>query len=219
MTGSPASAWSRILVALASVLLHAAVLAVLLDWNVRRRLNATDSTAAAHPSVSLTLLREPESKEPPSLRLPRFNAAIPPTLAARRIDPLESPDIGWPEPQAKTSDVQDTEQESPDRLLAPPTLSMPSASAPFDDRAYVRELWERIVRHRPAGMGTRGTSLVEFELDESGRLVSERILQSSGMRLMDEFALQAVRASSPFPPPPPELRGSSLRFQVPVNFH
>ena len=66
--------------------------------------------------------------------------------------------------------------------------------------------------------GERGVAQVFFSLDRQGNLVSSRILRSSGSELLDQEALDVIRRSEPFPPPPSELQGQAINLTVPIFF-
>jgi protein TonB len=56
----------------------------------------------------------------------------------------------------------------------------------------------------PEGAAGHGRTMGEivFGVDVSGRLVGQRVVKSSGSPELDLAALAAIRAASPFPPPP-----------------
>ncbi|NJL24033.1 MAG: TonB family protein [Calothrix sp. SM1_5_4] len=55
-------------------------------------------------------------------------------------------------------------------------------------------------------------------IDERGYVVKKSIRQSSGNEVFDGQAIAAVEASSPFPPPPPELRGTLSTGGIVLGF-
>jgi protein TonB len=63
-----------------------------------------------------------------------------------------------------------------------------------------------------------GTSTVAFSIDRSGKVVSARILSSSGNNALDEEAVALTQRASPVPPPPSDVAGSTLHLQVPIRF-
>jgi periplasmic protein TonB len=65
--------------------------------------------------------------------------------------------------------------------------------------------------------GEHGVTRLAFSIDGNGRLLSSRILTSSGSAALDAETLELVRRAQPFPPPPPELAGSEL--MVPLSFN
>lgn len=67
-------------------------------------------------------------------------------------------------------------------------------------------------------MGQSGTTKVRFVLDRSGKLISNELLQSSGLKPFDLEALAIVDRAQPFPVPPPEIDDDRLKFVVPMDF-
>jgi protein TonB len=65
--------------------------------------------------------------------------------------------------------------------------------------------------------GEHGVARLAFSIDGNGRLLSSRIVASSGSTALDAETLELVRRAQPYPPPPPELAGSELT--VPLSFN
>lgn len=69
-----------------------------------------------------------------------------------------------------------------------------------------------------ANKGLSATVLIKF--DESGRVLHRVFIRKSGNETFDSYVMQAIEASSPFPPPPAELisyfkvRGIGLGFPL-----
>ena len=71
----------------------------------------------------------------------------------------------------------------------------------------------------------RATVLVNFVIDETGRVLSSRVVLGSGDASFDEAALAMIRRSNPVPKPPPVvvqdpllIVQEGLSFTMPVNF-
>jgi periplasmic protein TonB len=64
-----------------------------------------------------------------------------------------------------------------------------------------------------------GTVKVGFVIDRSGNLASSWLIETTGIRALDEYALTIVERSQPFPMPPPELKDDQLRMTVPFIFN
>lgn len=92
-----------------------------------------------------------------------------------------------------------------------------SSVAPATWRNMVMALLNRHKR-MPAGSG-RGTATVAFTIDRSGRVVSARLVRSSGDNALDQEAVALARRVSPIPAPPANLgNGGSILLAVPVRF-
>ncbi len=79
--------------------------------------------------------------------------------------------------------------------------------------AYKGLVYGRFNRHPEIGEQARGRRLkgqviVAFSIDDMGKISQLAVLQTSGDPAVDELGLQLIRASAPFPPPPPEAQHS-----------
>jgi colicin import membrane protein len=61
----------------------------------------------------------------------------------------------------------------------------------------------------------RGTAVVGFALDETGRVLVAALLRSSGDRDLDNESLAVIARAAPFPKPPPGVR---RKFAVDIAF-
>jgi protein TonB len=66
--------------------------------------------------------------------------------------------------------------------------------------------------------GLSGVAKVTFALDRSGKLISRKLSQSSGLPALDKEALATVGRAQPFPVPPPEMDDDGLTLIVPLVF-
>lgn len=88
---------------------------------------------------------------------------------------------------------------------------------------YIESVHARINRYKrypPAAArdGIEGTVTVSFLLDKRGTLLEKDIVAGSGHRALDDAALAALGASSPFPPFPEGLHRETLRLRIPINY-
>jgi periplasmic protein TonB len=87
--------------------------------------------------------------------------------------------------------------------------------------SWQKELIAHLDRHRryPAGHSLdRVEILVNFIIDETGHVLSSKIIRSSGQTAFDEAALAMIRRSDPLPKPPPLVTQEGLSFTLPVVF-
>ncbi len=86
------------------------------------------------------------------------------------------------------------------------------------DSWYVKQVEQRVGRNwLKASLGNlarRVRTIVTFDVAINGRINNVRILESSGVRLVDLAAERAVLASGPLPPLPLELRRRTVRFKA-----
>jgi protein TonB len=97
---------------------------------------------------------------------------------------------------------------------------LPSAERPVvAERAYTELVQRQIeaVKQYPKRAQRRneqGVVKIVFTIGNDGEIVSVNILKSSGSRLLDGAAIDAVKNASPFPRPP---KGSMI-IQLPIKF-
>lgn len=72
-------------------------------------------------------------------------------------------------------------------------------------------------RAKRAPGGSRGTATVAFSIDRKGRVLSARLVRSSGNASLDREAVALVRRASPVPPPPANVHGNSVLLKAPVS--
>jgi periplasmic protein TonB len=133
----------------------------------------------------------------PPLTRPGRDGASPPAVAAASA------------PTASPSEAEPPQQHAP-----------PAATGSQADEllAYRTAISARLAAHRPRGIAIAGRTLVEFQIDRSGRLVNRRIASSSSSALLDRLALKLVRDASPYPAPPAGIPTDGLRFILPIDF-
>jgi protein TonB len=102
-------------------------------------------------------------------------------------------------------------------LNAAPMAGASSSVSPASWRSAVMAHLNRHKRFPPGG--TRGTSTVAFTIDRAGRVLSARLVRSSGDATLDQEAIVLARRASPVPAPPPDVgKGGTILFAVPINF-
>jgi len=87
---------------------------------------------------------------------------------------------------------------------------------------YFLRLKKRVEKNWNLPEGVRfseGTTILSVLINRDGSLSSSKMVSSSGQALFDYEALQAVKTSAPFEPPPPELIGKDGKFAIRFSFH
>jgi protein TonB len=67
--------------------------------------------------------------------------------------------------------------------------------------------------------GLQGRLSLEFAIASNGQLERLRILRSSGSQVLDDEALRAIKAASPFPPIPPWIKSNLLSISASMEYH
>lgn len=83
---------------------------------------------------------------------------------------------------------------------------------------YASRVRAKVSGHVPRSGAGKGTVVISFAVTKSGGLSGARVARSSGNAAVDRAALAGVRASAPFPSPPPGASPSQLRFSVAFQF-
>lgn len=65
----------------------------------------------------------------------------------------------------------------------------------------------------------QGVPHLQFTIDRAGRVLSARIVRSSGFPALDQAALDMVNRASPLPAPPASIPDTRITLTVPVNFN
>jgi periplasmic protein TonB len=113
--------------------------------------------------------------------------------------------------------------------LEPPSEEKQATAPPQANAPRVIARWESVLaahlerfKHYPdkaRARGDQGTATVAFTIDHDGRLVTSRIVQSSGSETLDEETLAMLVRAQPLPKPPDNILDSELSFTVPVRFY
>lgn len=137
-----------------------------------------------------------------------------------------------PEPKPKreeSSKPQETSDSSAPTTAAPKPLKVQraktnAAPSPGVSSSMSAATWRgRVMAHlnarkRHPGGSSRGTSSVAFVIDRSGRVLSARLIRSSGSSALDRAAVSLARRASPVPAPPPNVGGGRVTLTVPIRF-
>jgi protein TonB len=71
----------------------------------------------------------------------------------------------------------------------------------------------------PSGAhGEHGVARLAFRIDRHGRVLSSRIVQSSGSAILDQETLSLVQRAQPLPAPPADIADDQLSFVVPIRY-
>ena len=203
-----------------SLSLHAVLLALLM------RVTALPGALDLPPHMGVDIIRaEPpqaateETEEKPSPPAPPAPMAKP--VAAPRPASTPKPVIATvPAPQSIPSPAHQDDGSAASVVSAPPPPPAGGGSAASDDslRQYGQVVWSRIVAHKPRGMRLPGTATVTFTIAVDGGVLSATVTASDGSPLLNEVALETVRAAAPFPLPPPGASPDQLIFAIPFHF-
>ena len=171
----------------------------------------------APPEEHKQVQTEKEVEEPP---------APDPEVAMAKPEPMaeEGPIEDTPAPVvAPAAPVPTAPQVAPTpgpRVAALAVGQVPrptSAAVPTWQRLLVAQL-ERHKRYPAHAGGKVGETRLAFSIDRTGRVLTSRIVRSSGSEALDEEALALLKRAAPLPPPPAGLSDEQLSFVVPIRY-
>jgi protein TonB len=119
-----------------------------------------------------------------------------------------------PEPTPPTPQVLPQEEQE---AKAPPKVA-PEIVRKWQITVNTRlNQYKRYPREARA-RGQQGTVKVSFVLDSDGRVVSSRIVKSSGSPILDQETLDLLQRAQPFPVPPNGAGEKDLFLEVPISY-
>jgi protein TonB len=156
----------------------------------------------------------PERQEPEKQQMVQDTPAPDPEVTMAQAPPEEKPVEDKPVQQpAEAAPVPTAPQNAPTpaaRAAAPAIASW--------QRRLIAQL-ERYKRYPPQARGKLGEARLAFSIDRQGRVVTSRIVHSSGSDALDDEALALVKRAEPLPPPPAGVPDDQLSFVVPIRYH
>lgn len=226
-------------VAFSAVLMgHAAVVLAAYEWQPR-----ATASAAAPPAVLIDLAAAPEKPLPDMAPGPQSAPSEPqqkveekPVEEAKVESEIPPPPpkeaaVVLPEPKPKEA-KQEKKKSKASVAMATPTsqprvsdrVAAQAAGAASTHNAppasWKNDLLAQLNRYKryPPGASGTGIATIAFSIDRSGRVKSTRLVQSSGIRALDEEAMALPGRASPLPPIPAEIAGATVALSVPIRF-
>jgi len=186
--------------------------------------------AEASPQTPVTEEKEQVEELPETAQ----SQEVQPELASV-VNPEVALDTTPPKPEQQVEVQQENQLPAPETTAPPempefetaevaaaqvqgvPTIDRSNAIPTW--RSSVAALLERNKRYPADARNDRGIAQVAFSLDRNGRVMSSRIVTTSGSPALDREALEMIKRSQPFPPPPSALPGTEVSLTVPVRFN
>jgi protein TonB len=115
------------------------------------------------------------------------------------------------------------EPAKPQPQQAPPVVTAPSPppSASSEIASWQQSVVARLakVQRYPAqARGVQGVVSLAVTIDRQGKIVSIKVVKSSGSTVLDAEALDMIKRAAPLPLPPADIADSDLSFVVPIRF-
>ncbi len=149
-------------------------------------------------------------------------------LTPPEIDQQEQAKVDAPTPPKETSEDAILPEEKPPEKVeqtspAPRTTVHTEASAPRIDPSWQSLLLKHLQQFKnyPAGArerGEQGVAMLAFTMDRNGKVLSRRIVSSSGHPDLDAEVLTLVERAQPLPAFPASMNEDRLELTVPIRF-
>ncbi len=160
---------------------------------------------------------EPKVEVPKLPEREHADAVLPPPPAAQKQGRKEPAPKRTASPPTSAPTVR--AQQRADRIAAPASSAaqVPAAAA----ATWQSALMAHLNRHKryPSGGVSSGVATVAFSIDRSGRVLSSRLVRSSGDPALDSEAVSLARRASPVPAPPAGLADGTFSLSVPIRFN
>ena len=231
VTPRSALRWST--AGLAVVTLHAGLLWLALNWPMAAEVPGNPSAPIMMELAPVPIAPEvpqqdiapgsqtveAEEQPQPEPEKPVEIASPPKAEKAKVVLPPKEP----PKPKRK-------KQKKAQRTTAPPNSRAQRsdhAAAPAEgvSSSMSRASWRSALmahlnrfKRFPPGAGGTGVATVAFTINRSGRVLSARLMRSSGDAALDTEAASLPRRASPVLAPPPNIGGGSITLAVPIRF-
>jgi len=72
--------------------------------------------------------------------------------------------------------------------------------------------------HKRAFSAADGTATVAFKIDRAGKVMTAKVVTSSGNKALDAEAVALTQRASPVPAPPKDVVGEAVYLKVPIRF-
>jgi protein TonB len=181
-----------------------------------------DSQAAMQPEVKEQAADEPVIELPP-VPSPEPDLVLPPKKE-EVVEKQEVPQPKPPEPveapvqQQVQSVKQPTSNPKADKRADKPVAPRAGTTAARNAMAsYASTLSAHLQRFKRPAKG-RGTAVVSFTVNRSGKVVASRIVRSSGSSAVDDEALSMISRAQPMPPFPAIITQPEESFVQAIRF-
>jgi protein TonB len=192
------------------------------------------------PEPVVEEIKKPVEDMPP-LPVPQPPVEIPKLPEKEQAEAVLTPPPPQPKrekkPPPKIKKVEKKRPIDPKKTRAPQTTAPPTsqaprantAAAPFSNATqnpsmspanWRGALMAHLNRYKrfPGGAAGTGVATVAFSIDRSGRVLSSRLVRSSGDPVLDADAVSLPRRASPVPAPPPNIGGGVVTLAVPIRY-
>jgi periplasmic protein TonB len=207
--------------------LHAALVLTLRSWH--ERMPGDEGTDAIIVDLSPVTAPPTDSRNDLAPGLEQQQSKSIKDVQQPERTPEEKIEPPPPVPDAEVKLPDEVKQpEKPKEDVTPPVPETTSPPRPKPSAAQVaswyRKIAQQVERHKgyPPSARARhetGTAELAFTLDRSGKVVTSRLVRTSGSAALDQETMDTVRRAQPFPSPPANMPGETFEFTVPIRFN
>jgi protein TonB len=189
---------------------------------------------AAHGAIAASVLRqmppEDESMYGATVVMIELQPVVPETP---KEQPEEKVEEKVEEPPTDVAMLPEPKQEVPKPVEEEPPPPPPPTVAPKEGRqdanafnplpAWQKEINKILEKNKrypsqARAQRKRMVTRVAFNMDRQGKVMSARVVVSSGSSAFDQEALELIQRAQPYPPPPAVLAGAEIPIVVPIWF-
>jgi periplasmic protein TonB len=197
--------------------------------------------AAAHGLGAMALLNNSSEDSDFGIDVPVVMLDLPESLATSTAPPSELPQGPMEEQETEpTPPKEETKPPEPEAEVAIPIPEPPKQEQVVEEkhamapsganapRVSVTRWQSQLFAHiehfkrypdKARSRGSQGSAKVAFTIDHEGRLVSSRVIQSSGSETLDNETLAMLARAQPLPRPPDQASDADLTIVFQMNFN
>ncbi len=220
--------WIRLCAILAALVLHGGTVGGLAyfgaGWQASTALQSSSGQDDLSVVATVTLQTEDTGYDAVSAQRQEASPAVPPPPEVKPEEPKKEEVVETgPPPPEKEPEKKETPPERPSVPVAPQEEQHALNRDLVARRSRLQSLYDAEIHKavrthilRPKKV-IEGTVMVELTISPSGKLLSSRVVKSSGYELLDRTALANLERV-PFPPPPDGLPKEPYRVTFPFDY-
>jgi protein TonB len=220
--------WIRLCAILAALVLHSGLVGALAyfggGWQVSTALQSSSGQDDLNVVATVTLQTEDTGYDAVSAQRQEASPAAPPPPEVKPEEPKKEEVVETgPPPPEKEPEKKETPPETPSVPVVPQEeqhalnrdlVARRSRLQSLYDAAIYKAVTTHVLRPKKV---LKGIVMVELTLSPTGKLLSSRVVESSGSELLDRTALANLERV-PFPPSPDGLPKEPHKVKLPFDY-
>lgn len=160
-------------------------------------------------TADLALPPAPEKPEPKPAKKPKPR---PEKASKPKAEKSKAKETAAAKPKPVEKKPKAAGQDNAAAASAPKAGSKAKSGGGMSPAAYAKAVMKKVRSTRKQTGAGKGAVVVGFTIGDDGSLAGVKLLQGSGNAALDRVALDHIRRSAPFPPPP-EGAGQNYSFE------